>query len=142
VLFSLAQYDASSISMGNEKCRGSICKVASCSAEQGHRFYGARNYHVCIHQSPSLHCIVCQLSQVPSHNRRVLKGSEKVLALCNGLRHRSVTSDAAVRCRVASLAIQGTPCVLISSLLMLSFHLQQYVTTGVLHVTFTHFSFS
>ena len=71
-----------------------------------------------------------------------LMWSEKVLALWNGLRHRSVSSDAAVRCRVASLAINGTPCVVISSLLMLSFHLQQCVTTGVLHVTCTHFSFS
>jgi hypothetical protein len=142
VLFSLVQYDASSVSMRNEKCRGCICKVTSSSAGQGHRFYGARNSRVCIHQIPSMHCILCQLSQVTSHNRRFLKGSEKDLALWNGLHHRSVCSNAVVRCRVGSLAIKGTPCVLISSFSILSFHLQLCVTTGVLHVTCMHFLFS
>ena len=94
---------------------GCICKVASCSAEQSHRVYGARNSVVCIHHSLSLQCIRCQLSQVPSPNRRVLKGSED-LALWNGLRHRSVCSNTVVRCRVGSLAVKGTPCVLTRSL--------------------------
>jgi len=89
---------------------------------------------------PGTPCILCQLIQVPSPNRRFLKGNEKALALRNGLRHRSVRSNAVVRCRVGSLAIQGVPCVLIRSLLILFFHLQLCVTTGVLHITCMNFS--
>jgi hypothetical protein len=132
VLFSLVQYDARSV-WEMKSLRGCICNVASCSDEQGHWFYGAWHSGVCIHQNPSLQYILCQLSQVPSPNRRFKKGSEKDLALWNGLRHRSERSNDVVRCRLGSLAIKGTPCILIRSLLILFFHLQLCVDWCLAH---------